>query len=73
MTERQKLKEGDLLTVPQARRLAPIGRSTLYAVIESGQIPHYRISATACGPGRILIRRADLEAFIEKSRVGGPS
>jgi excisionase family DNA binding protein len=62
------LREGDLLTVPQALRLLPIGRSTLHALVESGQLPHYRVSAAGGGRGRILIDRRDLEAFVAKSR-----
>ena len=43
------LQVGDLLTVPQAQKLMPVGRSTLYALIESGDLPHYRVGAGGCG------------------------
>ena len=65
------LSEGDFLTVAQVLRILPMGRSTLYALIDSGQLPHYRVSAARSHRGRILIHRADLEAYIEKSRAGG--
>ena len=71
MTEPRTLGPGGLLTVRRVLELVPIGRSTLYDLIKSGQLPHYRMSAAGSSQGRILIARADLEAFIEKSRAGG--
>ena len=70
MTAPAELFEGDLLTIRQEGRLVPIGRSTLYALVDSGQLPSYRVSPTGSRRGRILIHRADLKAFIEKSRAG---
>lgn len=60
------LQPGDLLTVPQALKLVPIGRSTLYRLVESGQLAHYRLDATGRRKGRILVRRADLDELLEK-------
>ena len=62
------LDRGDLLNVRQALELLPVGRSTLYALIESGQLPHYRVSAAGARRGRILIDRRDLEAFLAGAR-----
>jgi len=62
------LAEGDLLTLQHALRLLPVGRSTLYALIESGQLPHYRISSAGSRRGRVLIARRDLEAFVAGAR-----
>ena len=59
---------GDLLTVPQALAILPVGRSTLYQLIEEGQLPAIRVRTVASRRGRVLVRRADLDAFIEKSR-----
>ena len=68
MTEPRTLAPGGLLTVRRVLELVPIGRSTLYDLIKSGQLPHYRVSAAASGPGRILIDRRDLEAFLAGAR-----
>ncbi len=68
MTEPRQLGEGDLLTVQAAIDIIPIGRSSFYALIESGQIPHYRVSVAGSRRGRILIDRADLEAFLAGAR-----
>ena len=66
MTE--PLREGDLLTIAQALRLVPVGKSTLYALVESGQLPCVRVSGTGARSGRILLWREDLEAFVERAR-----
>ena len=62
------LAGGDLVNVRQALELLPVGRSTLYALIDSGQIPHLRVSSARSRRGRILIARRDLEAFLEGAR-----
>ena len=67
----ERLAEGDLLTIPQVQRLLPLGRSTIYGLVARGALPSYRVGATGGGRGRVLVARADLEAFIEKSRAGG--
>jgi excisionase family DNA binding protein len=64
----QRLGRGDLLTVPQALEILPVGRSTLYALCDSGAIPHYRIRAAGSQRGRILIAREDLEAYLAGAR-----
>ena len=58
----------DLLTVQQALALLPVGRTTIYALCESGALPHFRILAPGSRRGRILIARRDIEAFLERSR-----
>ena len=62
---------GDLLTIREALAILPVGRSSLYSLVARGALPSYRVSAAGSGPGRIFVTRADLEAFIEKSRAGG--
>jgi excisionase family DNA binding protein len=62
------LREGDLLTIWQALAVVPVGKSTLYRLIDSGQLPHYRVSAAGGGRGRILVARRDLEAFVATAR-----
>ena len=59
-----------LLTIRQVLAILPVGRSSLYALVDSGQLPSYRVSPAGSRRGRILIHRADLDAFIEKSRAG---
>jgi excisionase family DNA binding protein len=66
------LAAGDLLTIAQALAILPVGRSTLYALLESGQLPHFRVRAPTCPRGRILVARADLEAFLAGARQVAP-
>ncbi len=67
------LREGDFLTVPQVLRIVPLGKTTVYALIDSGQLPSYRVSVAESRRGRVLIARADLEAFIAGARTGAPT
>ncbi len=71
MTE-PHLQPGDFLSITQLIALVPIGRSTAYALIESGELPHYRVGGTRRRAGRILIAKADLHAYLEKSRQARP-
>ncbi len=64
--------EGDLLTIVQVRRILPVAKSTIYGLVESGQLPHYRVGATGRHRGRILVARADLDAYLAKSRQARP-
>ncbi len=62
-----RLAEGDLLTVPQALRLVPIGRSRMYRLVKDGLIPSIPVpTARRGGRGSYLIRRANLERFINE-------
>ena len=70
MNDLRTLAPGDLLSVAQALRLVPVGRSTLYRLIEAGDLPHYRVSAAGSRRGRILVARRDLEAFVAAARQG---
>ena len=67
-----RLAEGDLLTVAQALRLLPVGRSSIYRLIETGQLPCYRVSATGSRRGRVLLAKQDVEAFIAGARQTRP-
>ena len=66
------LREGDLLTVQEALRILPIGKTSIYALVDSGQLPSYRVSVAGSRRGRVLIARADLEAFLAGARTGAP-
>ena len=72
MDSRREVAPSTFLTVREAITVLPIGRSTLYALIESGQLPHYRVSAAGGGRGRILVALSDLHAFIERARDTRP-
>ena len=64
------LREGDLLTVAEALRILPIGKSKLYDLLDQGEIEHVRVPSTGGRRGRVFIPRAALEAFVERHRVG---
>jgi excisionase family DNA binding protein len=68
----QRLEEGDLLTIEQVRRLLPLGRSTIYALVKTGQLPCYRVRAAGSRRGRLLIARRDLEAYLDRARQAAP-
>ncbi len=62
------LREGDFLTVAEVLRIVPLSKTTVYALVDSGQLPSYRVSVAGSRRGRVLIARADLEAFVEGAR-----
>ena len=68
--ETDPLAPGDILSIPQALQLMPIGRTTLYSLCESGALPHYRVQVPGSRRGRVLVARRDLEAFLESARHG---
>ncbi len=62
------LREGDFLTVAQVLRIVPLSRTTVYALVDSGQLPSFRVSEAGSRRGRVLIARADLDAFLAGAR-----
>ena len=64
------LAPGDLLTVPAALALVPVGRTLFYELIRDGQIPAVRVKATGSRRGRLLVHRDDLAAFVARAREG---
>ncbi len=62
------LAPGDFLTARQALQLLPIGRSTLYQLINEGRLPAYRVTTARSRRGRVLTARKDLEAFLVSAR-----
>ncbi len=62
------LREGDFLTVAQVLRIVPLSKTTVYALIDSGQLPSYRVSVAGSRRGRVLIAQADLETFLAGTR-----
>ncbi len=59
---------GDYLTIQQVLDVLPVGKSTLYALVDSGQLPHHRVAAVGSRRGRILVSRADLAEYLESTR-----
>lgn len=53
------------LTVEEAAKRLGLNRFTLYDMISQGRIAHVRFS-----PRTIRIEESEIEAFIERSRVG---
>ncbi len=62
------LRAGDFLTVAQVLRIVPLSKTTVYALVASGQLPSIRVSVAGSRRGRVLIARADLEAFLAGAR-----
>ena len=69
MSDATSLQPGVLLTVAQALELFPVGRSTFYRLLDSGQIPCVRLGGVGGHRARVLVLRVDLERFIERRRV----
>jgi excisionase family DNA binding protein len=57
--------ESDLLKVKEAADHLRLGKSTVYALMESGRLPFFKLG------GSIRLSRADLDAYRESCRVGG--
>lgn len=68
----EHLAEGDILTAAQVLKLLPVGRSTLYALAASGELPSLRVRACGSRRGRLLFHRGDVEAFVERARHAAP-
>jgi len=66
------LQAGDMLTIAQVQQLLPLGRTSIYALCESGELVHYRVGAAGRRRGRILIHRADLSKYLEQTRQARP-
>ena len=49
-------------------RIVPLSRTTIYTLVDSGQLPSYRVSVAGSRRGRVLIAKADLEAFLVDAR-----
>lgn len=49
-----------VFSVSEVARILKLSKPTVYALLERGELPHFRIGAV------IRVRRADLEAFMAK-------
>ncbi len=56
------------MTVKEAAKKLEISASLAYALIADGRLPHLRIGARG-RRGKILLRDADIEKFLELCRV----
>lgn len=72
MTGPRALAPGDLLTAAQVLRLLPVGKSTLYALAASGELPSLRFRAAGSRRGRLIFHRGDVEAYVERARRVAP-
>jgi len=68
VSEADTLRDGDVLTAEQARRLLALPRSTFYALVQAGLLPHCRIPSPTGGRGAIRVLRSDVAAFLERTR-----
>ncbi|HWB13417.1 MAG TPA: helix-turn-helix domain-containing protein [Gemmataceae bacterium] len=55
-----------LLTAKQAAARLNVSTTTIYALCNSGRLPHYRFGV---GRGTLRFRQDDLEVFVEMSYV----
>jgi excisionase family DNA binding protein len=60
--------DDDFLTVEEAAQRAKMSVSSIYHACDEKQLAHYRVSGKG-RRGKILIRPADLDAFLESCRV----
>ena len=62
----------DLMTLKDAVAFleSKVSLSLLYEAIASNRLPHYRVSGTG-RRGKILVRQADVLAWLERMKVAG--
>lgn len=61
-----QIEEGDLITVPQALRLLPVGRAYLYRLVGEGVIPSIRVASVGSRRGRVLLFRSGLNEYVRQ-------
>lgn len=64
---REDVSEKTLLTVKEAAALVKLSIGAVYALCNSGTLPHHRLGQ---GRGAIRIDRQDLLRYVEECRVG---
>ncbi len=62
MKQLQEPKEREIMTIEEVREWLGIGRTKLFSLLLSGDLPSFKIGT------RRLIRRADAEAWLEGKR-----
>ena len=63
------LAEGDLLTVAQALKLLPVGKSTIHDLINEGALPCIRVGTVGSRRKRILLLRPGIEEYVRGLRA----
>jgi excisionase family DNA binding protein len=58
----------ELLTPRQVKEQYPLGLSTVYLLCEQRQLAHIRVGGRG-RRGKILIRRSDVEEYLDRQRV----
>ncbi len=66
MKPKSHYEPGDVITVQQALKICPISKTLMYGLIDDGTIPGFRVTSISSPRGRILVRRADVEAFMRR-------
>jgi hypothetical protein len=56
----------DLLSIDEVRRALRIGKSLAYRLCTDGTIPSARIASVGSRRGRLVVRRRDLEAYVDR-------
>ena len=64
MTERAQ-DAVELLTVDEVRRRLRISKALAYRLCTDGTIPSARIASVGSRQGRLVVRRGDVEAYVE--------
>ena len=57
------LEVGDYISVKEALRLLPVGKSTMYRLVENGEIEGMRVGV------RVLVLRRSLEQYERGNRI----
>lgn len=61
--------ENEVLTVEEAQRYLKVGRTTMYELTKSGEIPCFKIGPKSAGTkkqSRTLIRLEDLREYVRR-------
>ena len=61
-----RLAPGDLLTIQEVRHALRIGRSLAYRLCTDGTIPSARIASASGRRGRLVVRREDLDSYLDR-------
>jgi excisionase family DNA binding protein len=58
-----------LMTPKEAADMLGVSESLVYTWCRNGLLPHYRFGVNGRG-GKIMLKEADLQGFVESCRVG---
>lgn len=58
--------ECELLTLDEVRRILRISKSLAYRLCDDGTLPCARIAALGSRRGRYVVRRSDLQAYLDR-------